>query len=221
MSRVIALNVAWLWNLAFPWRAKAKIEWTCPMHPEVVRDAPGDCPKCGMALEPRTVGVEAEENSEYVYMRNQFWVSAVLSLPLLLIAMRHMLGLGFLENLVGPGMLHWSEFVLATPVVLWGGWVFYVRAWKSVITWNLNMFTLIGLGTAVAYIYSLVALFFPGIFPPSFKSQDGTVGVYFEAAAVIITLVLLGQMLEQRARSRTGAAIKALSGPFTQNRPSH
>ncbi|MEE4112776.1 MAG: heavy metal translocating P-type ATPase, partial [Desulfobacteraceae bacterium] len=189
-----------------------KTEWTCPMHPEIVQSEPGDCPKCGMALEPRTVSTESEENREYIYMRNRFWVSAVLSLPLVLIAMRDMLGLGFVENIIDPKLLHRVEFILATPVVLWGGWVFYVRAWKSVITWNLNMFTLIGLGTAVAYIYSLVAVFLPDIFPAAFRSEEGTVAVYFEAAAVIVTLVLLGQMLEQSARSRTGVAIKALLG---------
>ncbi len=199
-------------ELRTPVAEKAKVEWICPMHPEVLQDAPGDCPKCGMALEPRTVVPEEEENREYLYMRTRFWAGAVLSLPLVLIAMRDLLGLGFLETAVGPKVLHWSEFILATPVVFWGGWIFYERAWKSVATWNLNMFTLIGLGTAVAYIYSVVALFFPWIFPDSFRSEDGTVGVYFEAAAVIVTLVLLGQMLEQRARSRTGAAIKALLG---------
>ncbi|HSO21213.1 MAG TPA: copper-translocating P-type ATPase, partial [Desulfosarcina sp.] len=133
-----------------------------------------------------------------------------LTLPVVMIAMRDILGLGFLERVVGPQVLHWAEFVLATPVVLWCGRIFYVRAWKSVATWNLNMFTLIGLGTLVAYVYSVVALLLPQIFPASFRSAEGTVGVYFEAAAVIVTLVLLGQMLEQRARSRTGAAIKAL-----------
>jgi P-type Cu+ transporter len=189
-----------------------KTEWTCPMHPEIVQSEPGDCPKCGMALEPRTVSIGAEENQEYIYMRNRFWDSAVLSLPLVLIAMRNMLGLGFIENVIDPKLLHWGEFMLATPVVLWGGWVFYKRAWKSIVTWNLNMFTLIGLGTAVAYIYSLVVVFLPDIFPAAFRSEEGTVAVYFEAAAVIVTLVLLGQMLEQRARSRTGVAIKALLG---------
>ncbi|MCF8106630.1 MAG: heavy metal translocating P-type ATPase [Desulfohalobiaceae bacterium] len=190
-----------------------KKEYTCPMHPEVVQDHPGDCPKCGMALEPKTVEPdEEEENQEYLFMRNRFWVSAVLTLPVVLIAMRDFFRLGFLEETFGSAALHWTEFVLATPVVLWGGWIFYVRAWKSVATWNLNMFTLIGMGTAVAYVYSVIALLFPGIFPPSFRSEEGTVGVYFEAAAVIITLVLLGQMMEQRARSRTGAAIKALLG---------
>ncbi len=195
-----------------PKAAGQKTEWTCPMHPEIVQSEPGDCPKCGMALEPRTVSNESEENREYIYMRNRFWVSAVLSLPLVLIAMRDMLGLGFIENIIDPKLLHRVEFILATPVVLWGGWIFYVRAWKSVITWNLNMFTLIGLGTAVAYIYSLVAVFLPDIFPAAFRSEEGTVAVYFEAAAVIVSLVLLGQMLEQSARSRTGAAIKALLG---------
>jgi Cu+-exporting ATPase len=197
---------------ATPKAIEKKTEWTCPMHPEIVRYEAGDCPKCGMALEPRTVTAEEEEDREYVHMRNRFWVSAVLTLPVLLIAMRDAFGLSFLQELLGAKLLHWAEFILATPVVLWGGWIFYVRAWKSIASLNLNMFTLIGLGTAVAYIYSVVALLFPHIFPASFRSADGTVGVYFEAAAVIITLVLLGQMLELRARSRTGAAIKALLG---------
>jgi len=187
-------------------------EYTCPMHPEVVQDHPGDCPKCGMALEPKTVMSAEADNREYIFMRKRFWISAVLSLPVLLIAMRSFFGLGFLEQTFGAKSLHWAEFVLATPVVLWGGWIFYVRAWKSIITWNLNMFTLIGMGTSVAYVYSVVAVMFPEIFPDSFRTVEGTVGVYFEAAAVIVTLVLLGQMLEQRARSRTGAAIKALLG---------
>ena len=197
---------------AVPKTEETRTEWTCPMHPEIVRYEAGDCPKCGMALEPRTVAVEEEKNREYIFMRNRFWVSAFLTLPVLLIAMRNAFGLSFLEELIGARLLHWIEFILATPVVLWGGWIFYVRAWKSIVSWNLNMFTLIGLGTSVAYVYSVVALLFPQIFPQSFRSANGTVGVYFEAAAVIITLVLLGQMLELRARSRTGAAIKALVG---------
>jgi Cu+-exporting ATPase len=190
----------------------ARTEYTCPMHPEVVQDHPGECSKCGMALEPETVELDEEENQEYIFTRNRFWFSAVLSLPLVLVAMRDLFGLGFLESIFGTAWLHWAEFVLATPVVLWGGWTFYVRAWRSLVTWNLNMFTLIGMGTGVSYLYSVVALLAPEIFPDSFRAEDGTVGVYFEAAAVIVTLVLLGQMLEQRARSRTGAAIKALLG---------
>jgi Cu+-exporting ATPase len=187
-------------------------KYTCPMHPEVIQDHPGDCPKCGMALESKTVDVEEEDNQEYLYMRNRFIVSALLTFPVFLIAMRDFFGLGFLEQTFGAKMLHLAEFALATPVVLWGGWIFYVRAWKSIISWNLNMFTLIGMGTSVAYVYSLLAVFFPDIFPASFRTEEGIVAVYFEASAMIITLVLLGQMLEQRARSRTGAAIKALLG---------
>jgi Cu+-exporting ATPase len=193
-----------------PQKRKTSTGYTCPMHPEVVQDSPGDCPKCGMALEPKTVAAEEEQNAEYLFMRNRFWASAVLTLPVMLIAMRDMLGLAFLEQVFGASVLHWMEFALATPVVLWGGSIFYVRAWKSIVSRNLNMFTLIGMGTTVAYAYSVVAVLFPNIFPDAFRAEDGTVGVYFEAAAVIVTLVLLGQMLEQRARSRTGAAIKAL-----------
>jgi len=191
---------------------KTRTEYTCPMHPEVVQDGPGECPKCGMALEPKTAADENEENQEYLFMRKRFWISVALSLPVMIIAMRDLFGLGMLEQTFGSAALHWTEFALATPVVLWGGWIFYVRAWKSVVSWNLNMFTLIGLGTAVAYLYSLVALLVPDLFPTSFRADDGTVAVYFEASAMIITLVLLGQMLEQKARSRTGAAIKSLLG---------
>jgi len=190
----------------------SKSEYTCPMHPEIVQDSPGDCPKCGMALEPTTTETEVSENQEYLFMRNRFWVSLALALPVMLIAMRDLFGLSVLQRWVGSTTLHWAEFILATPVVLWGGWTFYVRAWKSIVTWNLNMFTLIGMGTAVAYLYSAVAILFPDMFPAAFRGEDGKVGVYFEASAVIVTLVLLGQMLEQKARSRTGAAIKALLG---------
>ena len=195
-----------------PGIGEPRTRYTCPMHPEVVQDGPGDCPKCGMALEPQTVAAEGEENGEYLFMRKRFWIALALSLPTMIIAMRDFFGLGILERTFGSGILHWAEFALATPVVLWAGWVFYVRAYKSIVTWNLNMFTLIGLGTSVAYLYSLVALIFPDIFPAAFRADNGTVAVYFEASAMIITLVLLGQMLEQRARSRTGAAIKALLG---------
>jgi Cu+-exporting ATPase len=192
---------------------RRKTEWTCPMHPEIVRDAPGSCPKCGMALEPKTVTVEEEENPELVDMARRFKVSIVLTVPIFLIAMRHFIpGLFFLDSLASPSFFTRSELVLSTPVVLWGAWPFFVRGWQSVVTWNPNMFTLIGLGTSVAYAYSLVAALFPGLFPASFRGEGGEVNVYFEAAAVITSLVLLGQVLELRARSRTGAAIRALLG---------
>ncbi|MDA8240985.1 MAG: heavy metal translocating P-type ATPase [Nitrospiraceae bacterium] len=191
----------------------SKTEWTCPMHPEIIRDAPGSCPICGMALEPKTITAEEEENPELIDMSRRFKVSVVLTVPVFLIAMRHLIpGLSFVGGLVPTSLLTWAELVLSTPVVLWCGWPFFVRAWQSVVTWNPNMFTLIGLGTAVAYVYSLVAALFPGLFPASFRTEGGQAGVYFEAAAVITTLVLLGQVLELRARSRTGAAIRALLG---------
>ena len=187
-----------------------KTEWTCPMHPEVVRDGPGTCPKCGMALEPRTAVAE-EENPELMDMTRRFRVSLILAIPLFFLAMvphfSHVL-----TKVIPAAVSAWIELVLATPVVLWGGWPFFVRGWQSVVNRSPNMFTLIGLGTGVAYVYSVIAVLFPGIFPPSFRGEGGRVGLYFEAAAVIVTLVLLGQVLELKARSRTGAAIKALLG---------
>ena len=192
-------------------RSTEKIEYTCPMHPEVVRDAPGFCPICGMALEPRTATLE-EDNSELVDMKRRFWVSVALSLPLLLLSMSEALPGDPLRTAVGPQYINWISFVLATPVVLWGGWPFFVRAWFSIVNRSLNMFTLIGLGVAVAYIYSLIATVAPGIFPASFRDHMGNVPVYFEAAAVITTLVLLGQVLELKARSSTSAALRALLG---------
>jgi Cu+-exporting ATPase len=191
-----------------------KIEYTCPMHPEIVQDEPGSCPKCGMALEPMSVTIDEEEaNPEYDDMKRRFIVGAILSVPLVLIAMRTMIpGLNVIDTWASAKTLEWVELILATPVVLWAGWPFYERGVQSVINRSLNMFTLIGLGVSVAYIYSLVAVYFPGLFPEAMKGPDGTVGVYFEAAAVIITLILLGQVLELRARSQTGAAIKALLG---------
>jgi len=190
----------------------AKPEYTCPMHPEIVRDSPGSCPICGMALEPKTITAEEEENPELVDMTRRFRVSVVLTIPLILITMGGLIpGIDF-SRIVSPEILTWLELLLATPVVLWGGWPFFVRGWQSIVTWNLNMFTLIGLGVGVAYGYSIVAALFPSLFPPSFRGKGGEVGTYFEVAAVITTLVLLGQVLELRARSKTGTAIKALLG---------
>ena len=186
-----------------------RTEYTCPMHPEIIQDHPGSCPKCGMALEPRTVA-EEEDNEELIYMTRRFWVGAVLSTPVFILAMIADLVPELLPNGLTMQRVQWIEFVLATPVVLWGGWPFFVRGVQSVKTWNLNMFTLIGLGVSVAWVYSVVALLFPGIFPPIMQMKGGTVDVYFEAAAVITTLVLLGQVLELRARSNTNAAIRAL-----------
>src|SRR5512134_980997 len=186
--------------------------FTCPMHPEIVRDAPGNCPKCGMALEPRTATVDDEENAELVDMRRRFWVSVALTIPLVAVAMGEHLPGHPLARIATMSTLGWLELVLATPVVLWGGWPFFVRGWQSVVHRSLNMFTLIGLGVSVAYLYSLIATLFPGVFPPSFRLEGGEVAVYFEAAAAIVTLVLLGQVLELKARSRTGAAVKALLG---------
>ncbi|MGD2115418.1 MAG: HAD-IC family P-type ATPase, partial [Acidobacteriota bacterium] len=194
---------------AAPAAPKTKIEYTCPMHPEIVRSEPGSCPICGMALEPKTVtpsGSTEEENPELRNMTRRFWVSAALSVPVLAIAMAR----PFWERWFSAELLGWIELILATPVVLWGAWPFFVRGWQSIVRRRLNMFTLIGLGVAVAYGYSLVAQLFPGLFPDSFRGESGEVGVYFEAAAVITTLVLLGQVMELRARSRTGAAIRAL-----------
>ena len=191
--------------------ATTRTEYTCPMHPEIVQDHPGNCPKCGMALEPRSIDVE-EKNEELIDMSRRFWASAVLSLPVFLVAMAADLLPGWMPAGLSMKSVQWIEFALATPVVLWGGWPFFVRGWQSVVSWNLNMFTLIGLGVAVAWSYSVIALLFPGIFPPNMLHEGGTVPVYFEAAAVITALVLLGQVLELRARSRTNAAIKLLLG---------
>ncbi len=187
-------------------------EYTCPMHPEVVEDAPGACPKCGMALEARAVSAEEEESPELADMGRRFRVSLALTVPVFAIAMSDMLPGRPLQKAVPMDVLAWVQLVLATPVVLWGGWPFFERAWASLAARSLNMFTLIGFGTGIAYAYSVAAAVVPGIFPASFRTESGHVGVYFEAAAVIVTLVLLGQVLELKARSRTGAAIRALLG---------
>jgi len=190
----------------------SKVEYTCPMHPQIVRDAPGNCPICGMALEPRTVSLAEEKNPELEDMTRRFWVGVVLTVPLLLIAMSEIVPGNPVEQLASMRVLGWVQFALATPVVIWGGWPFFVRGWQSIVNRSLNMFTLIGLGVSVAYVFSVIAKLFPEIFPPSFRDPSGNVPVYFEAAAAIATLVLLGQVLELRARSQTGAAIKALLG---------
>ncbi len=191
--------------------APADAVYICPMDPEVRADGPGSCPVCGMALEPREVSA-AEENPELVDMNRRFRVSFVLTLPIFLVAMAEMLPGSPLRRLLSESALTWMQLILATPVVLWGGRPFFERAWRSIRTLRLNMFTLIGIGTGVAYLYSLVASLRPGIFPASFRGEDGRIAVYFEAAAVIITLVLLGQVLELRARERTSEALRALLG---------
>jgi P-type Cu+ transporter len=191
-------------------QASARIEYTCPMHPEIVRPAPGSCPICGMTLELRTVTAVAEENPELRDMSRRFWVSLALTVPLILLDMYHMMpGLG-VQATSESGSLSWIELVLATPVVLWGGWPFFQRFWTSLVNRSPNMFTLIGMGTGVAYIYSAAATFTPNFFPVTPPHVRGFPDLYFEAAAAITTLVLLGQVLELRARSRTSAAIRAL-----------
>ena len=192
--------------------SQQRIEYTCPMHPEIVRDGPGNCPICGMALEPRTITLAEEENHELKDMRRRFWVSVVLTPPLFLIGMSGLIPGAPLQRLVAPAALSWIQLILASPVVLWCGWPFFVRAWQSIVNRSLNMFTLIGLGVSVAYVFSVIATLFPEIFPSSFRDPSGEVPVYFEAAAAITALVLLGQVLELQARSHTGAAIRALLG---------
>lgn len=191
---------------------QSRVEYTCPMHPEVIRDAPGSCPICGMALEPRTVMVSDVENPELTDMRRRFWISAVLTIPVFLIGMSDLLPDQPLQQQVSTRALNFIQLILATPVVLWGGWPFFVRALQSVVNRSLNMFTLIGLGVAIGYTYSVVATLFPEIFPHSFRGHGDAVPVYFEAAAVIVTLVLLGQVLELKARGQTSDAIKSLLG---------
>jgi len=188
-----------------------KTQYTCPMHPEIIRDQPGDCPKCGMALE--TVTVEAEDdNSELDDMTRRFKVGAIFAIPVLLSAMAAEFWPEAMAELIDPSLRQWLEMIVSAPVILWAGWIFYVRAVKSVVNRSLNMFTLIGLGVSVASIYSVIATVFPGIFPPEVFNDVGVVPVYFEAAAVITALILLGQVLELRARSQTNAAIKLLLG---------
>ncbi|WP_022946995.1 heavy metal translocating P-type ATPase [Methylohalobius crimeensis] len=196
------------------YEAKA-VEYTCPMHPEIVRNEPGSCPKCGMALEPRTEearSAEEEENPELAAMNRRFWIGLVLGLPVVVLAMGHDLIADILPPALTARRLQWIELMLATPVVWWAGWPFFVRGWHSVVHWRLNMFTLIALGIGVAWTYSTVAVLFPDLFPATLRTAEGLVPVYFEAAVAITVLVLLGQVMELKARSRTSTAIKELLG---------
>jgi Cu+-exporting ATPase len=194
-----------------PSTAAPKTEYVCPMHPEIVRAEPGNCPICGMTLEPRTAAAE-EKNPELEDMSRRFWVSVVLTLPVFFLGMSEMLPGQPVQHALSPRLITWIELALATPVVLWGGWPFFQRGWMSIVNRHLNMFTLIALGIGVAFVYSVVAALLPGLFPASFRGHGGEVAVYFEPAAVITTLVLLGQVLELKARSRTSGAIKTLLG---------
>jgi Cu+-exporting ATPase len=190
--------------------AVRRTEYTCPMHPEIVRNGPGSCPICGMALEPRTVAADEEDNPELRDMSRRFWVSLMLTLPLLAVAMASMIREMPARRILPGASLPWVEFLLATPVVLWAGWPFLQRFWSSLVNRSPNMFTLIGMGTGVAFAYSVIATVAPQLFPPALRGRDGYPDVYFEAAAAITTLVLLGQVMELRARSRTSSAIRAL-----------
>jgi Cu+-exporting ATPase len=182
--------------------------YTCPMHPEVRQEGPGSCPICGMALEPETVSAEAQPNEELADMKRRFWIGLALTVPVFVLEMGgHLLGL---RHLLGQQASNWLQLAFATPVVLWAGWPFFERGWRSLVTRRLNMFTLIAMGTGVAWAFSVVATAAPDLFPQAFRGEDGAVAVYFEAAAVITVLVLLGQMLELRARERTSGAIRAL-----------
>lgn len=184
--------------------------YTCPMHPQIRQKGPGSCPICGMALEPETFSLDSGPDPEYIDMRRRFWVSALFSLPLFVYAMGDLIPGRPFESWFDPAAATWIQLLLASPVVLWGAWPFFVRGVQSLKTMNLNMFTLIGLGVAMAYGFSVVATLFPGLFPAAFRGHDGNVAVYFEAAAVITTLVLLGQVLELKARSQTSSALRAL-----------
>ncbi len=195
-----------------PEKVTNPVEYTCPMHPEIVRDKPGSCPICGMALEPRVITLAEDDNTELKDMTRRFWISLVLTIPVLALAMSDLIPGQPLQHALSMKIINWIQFALATPVVLWGGWPFFARGWSSIINRSLNMFTLIAIGTGTAYLYSLIALFFPHLFPASFRGHGGEVALYFEAAAVITTLVLLGQVLELRARSQTSSAIKMLLG---------
>jgi Cu+-exporting ATPase len=196
-------------ELDVPLAPAVRTEYLCPMHPEIIRDQPGNCPKCGMALEPRNAAIEEPANPEFVSMKRRFWFSTALAIPCVLIGMSPMIPGNPIMSILSTRAVGWIELLLATPVVLWGGWPFFERGWASLVNRSLNMFTLIALGTGIAYAYSLVAVLVPQTFPESFRA-GGEVPLYFEAAAAITALVLLGQVLELQARSRTSTAIRAL-----------
>ena len=190
--------------------ARPDAEYTCPMHPEIVQIGPGACPVCAMALEPVVPTADAGPNPELSDMTRRFWIGAILAIPVLFLAMGELIPGVEIAALIAPEIAVWVQLALATPVVLWAGRPFFERGWDSLVTGNLNMFTLIALGTGAAWLYSLVATLVPGAFPPGFSDGQGIVAVYFEAAAVITVLVLLGQVLELRAREQTGAALRSL-----------
>ena len=189
--------------------AKKMVQYTCPMHPEIIRDEPGSCPICGMDLVPMEGDVE-EEDKTYKNLLYKFKIATLFTLPVFLIAMSEMIPKNPLMGIMPMKYWNWVQLVLSIPVVFYAAWMFFERAWRSIITWNLNMFTLIGIGSGVAWLFSVTSLLFPGVFPDQFKSHMGTVYVYFEATTVILTLVLLGQLLEARAHGKTNSAIKEL-----------
>jgi P-type Cu+ transporter len=193
-----------------PLAPATRVEYSCPMHPQIVRPGPGSCPICGMALEPRTVIAEEAENPELASMTRRFWTSVALTIPVLVLGMSDLIPDQPLQHFLTMRAMDWIELALATPVLLWGGWPFFERGWASLVNRSLNMFTLIALGTGTAFLYSVVAVVLPQLFPSTFRGANGEVPVYFEAAAAITTLVLLGQVLELRARNRTSAAIRSL-----------
>ncbi len=189
--------------------ATSKEQWTCPMHPEIVKDEAGSCPICGMDLVPMEADSSAEEKT-YKKLLKKFWIASVFTLPIFLIAMSEMLNNNPLYNIMEQKNWNWIQFALSIPVVFYATWMFFERAYKSIKTWNLNMFTLIGIGAGVAWLFSVFGMLFPDVFPEQFKTESGAVHVYFEAATVILTLVLLGQLLEARAHSKTNSAVKEL-----------
>jgi len=193
-------------------KPSAKVIYTCPMHPEIWQDHPGDCPKCGMTLVPEKGEETSDEEKAYKQMSKKFWIALILAVPVLIIVMSEFIPFLNPESIAPEKVWNWIEFVLATPVLFYSSWDFFRRGWSSIVRWTPNMWTLISIGVGAAYIFSVVALLLPGIFPPQFQDGSGNVHIYFEAAAVILTLVLLGQVLELRAHSKTNSAIKALLG---------